>query len=279
MFPEAPRISFMHWLGFGLPLALVFMLALWGVLCLCYCPADTLPVIRTALDRSVLEQEYNRLGPMKFAEKAVIADFLILSLLWVTRMPGGQIKGWGYLFEDEHAVGDGTASALMAIMLFVIPACSGKPWQMLMDWETCRTMPWDIVLLLGGGFALSAGVTASGLAAWIGDHMSSLHQLPPLLIAPVVSIFVMFGTEFASNNATATVILPILGGLALSTDRHPLLLMLPATLACSLAFMLPIATAPNAVAYSTGFLKMRHLLIPGLFLNLIGVLLISLDLG
>lgn len=276
MFPEAPRISYLDWLAFGLPLSLVFLFILWTILCIIFCPPVSVPVIRAALDRSVLEQEYARLGPMKFAEKAVLCDFVVLSLLWLTRNPGGGVLGWGMLFENDKAVGDGTASAFCAIVLFVIPSMSGKPWQMLMDWETCRTMPWDVVLLLGGGFALSAGVTSSGLAAWIGDHVSSLHRVPALCIPPLLAFVVTFGTEFTSNSASATIILPLLASLSLSMGRHPLLLMLPATIACSFAFMLPIATAQNAVAYSTGFLKLRHLLLPGIFLNLIGVLLIGL---
>eukprot|EP00271_Cylindrocystis_brebissonii_P000617 TRINITY_DN10752_c0_g1_i1.p1 TRINITY_DN10752_c0_g1~~TRINITY_DN10752_c0_g1_i1.p1 ORF type:complete len:728 (-),score=123.25 TRINITY_DN10752_c0_g1_i1:514-2697(-) len=277
MFPEAPRISYLSWLAFGFPLAVILLGILWGVLSFIYCPPVTVPLIQAALDRSVLEREYNRLGPMKFAEKASLFVFVLLSFLWLTRNPGGQYSGWGSYFVDQAAVGDGTASAFCAILLFITPSFSGKPWQMLMDWETCRTMPWDIVLLLGGGFALSAGVTSSGLAAWIGDHVNSLHSVPAFFIPPVVALAVSFGTEFTSNNATATVLLPLLAGLSLSMDRHPLLLMLPATLACSLAFMLPIATAQNAVAYSTGFLKLRHLLLPGFFLNIMGILLITIS--
>lgn len=174
-------------------------------------------------------------------------------------------------------VDDGTAAMAAALILFVIPSRRERErGEQILEWKMVGQMPWDIVVLLGGGFSLSTAVSQSGLSSYIGDHLSLLHSLPTSLLVPSLSLLVVFCTEFSSNSATATIFLPLLAHVSLSLNLHPLLLLLPSTISCSFAFMLPIATPPNAIAYSTGFLKMRDMAIPGGILNIVGIGLLSL---
>eukprot|EP00897_Mesotaenium_endlicherianum_P004245 jgi/Mesen1/3849/ME000207S02863 len=195
-------------------------------------------------------------GPLSFPEVIIVVDFVVLVLGWVSRSVEDGVPGWeGFLAE----VDDGTFGG-----------------ESILNWDMCRNLPWDIILLLGGGFAMSEGVAQSGLAQFVGAHMHALRGLPTLLLVPAVALVVVVTTEFSSNTATATVFLPLLAQVALSIERHPLLLMLPATLACSFAFMLPIATPPNAIAYATGMLRMLDMALPGAVLNAIGMGLLTL---
>eukprot|EP00850_Spirogloea_muscicola_P019180 SM000185S04039 [mRNA] locus=s185:125856:130483:+ [translate_table: standard] len=272
-FPRAPPITFMQWLAFGFPLAFVFIFILWLLLCVWHCPQSAVPIISTSLNRSLILDEYDRLGPASFAERAVLVDFGVLALLWMTRSFTGDIPGWGALFHNR--VGDGTVSVALATLLFVLPS-KRAIGERLLTWEDCHRLPWDIVLLLGGGFALSKGVAESGLAEDIGERLHVLEHLPTVLLTLVVVLCVCFTTEFSSNSATATVFLPLLAHVAISIHRHPLVLMVPATIACSYAFMLPVATPPNAIAYSTGYFTMREMAVPGFILNCVGTALLTI---
>eukprot|EP00271_Cylindrocystis_brebissonii_P020775 TRINITY_DN7040_c0_g5_i1.p1 TRINITY_DN7040_c0_g5~~TRINITY_DN7040_c0_g5_i1.p1 ORF type:complete len:777 (-),score=150.66 TRINITY_DN7040_c0_g5_i1:36-2096(-) len=277
LFPDAPPITFFDWFTFGFPLAMLFLLILWACLCVWYCPGSDQTAVASALDMKIVMEEYRQLGPLSFAERVVLIDFMVLACLWMTRSIGekgeGEYVGWSGLFHDR--VDDGTVAIAAALLLFFIPSRRAVG-EKILEWSMVGELPWPIVLLLGGGFALSAGVTSSGLAAWIGSHLHGLHFLPPLLLVPSVALLVVICTEFSSNAATATVFLPILAQVAISIGCHPLLLMLPATCACSFAFMLPIATPPNAIAYATGYLQMRDMVIPGMVLNVIGIGLLTL---
>ena len=141
--------------------------------------------------------------------------------------------------------------------------------------EATKMIPWDVVLLLSGGFALSAGVEASGLSHWIGHQLASLSELPSLLLTPAICTMVMLVTNFTSNVAAANVFLPLLNEAAIASGKHPMALLLPGTLACSLCFMFPIATPPNAVAFGTGIVSTPRMAKVGGLLNLIGVVLVA----
>ncbi|EFJ30245.1 hypothetical protein SELMODRAFT_146060 [Selaginella moellendorffii] len=271
-FPSAAPVTYLQWFLFGFPLALCLLIFCWGMLCLRYCRAAAVPAISHSLNRASIEEEYTSLGPTSFAEASVLSLFVILAALWLTRSLG-TVGGWGQLFDGY--VGDGSVSILVATLLFVIPN-KLAPGEMLMDWSSCKKLPWDIVLLLGGGFALAEGIETSGLSAWMTQNMGFLNSAPYLLVAPAAGLLVSITTEFTSNNATATIFLPLLADIALSIGIHPLYMMLTGTITASFAFMLPIATPPNAIAFSTGYLRIVDTLTMGLVLKLFGLVAISI---
>ncbi len=169
-----------------------------------------------------------------------------------------------------------TVAICMAISLFLIPV-NRKKQEFLLDWRTTRhTVPWGIVLLFGGGFALAAGFGETGLDKWIGSHLQLLGGLPVLIIILIVCLMMTFLTEVTSNTATATMILPILAVTAQALDKHPFILMMPAAISASCAFMLPVATPPNAIVFGSGWVNITKMARTGLVLNLIGVAIISL---
>ena len=163
----------------------------------------------------------------------------------------------------------------MGILLFIIPA-SKKSGGRLMDWKSTSDLPWNIVLLFGGGFALAGAFKESGLSYWVGQQMAAAEGLPFILVIAVVALSMTFLTELTSNTATTEMILPVLAGISISLDVNPLLLMLPATLSASMAFMLPVATPPNAIVFGSNQLSVGQMARTGLILNLIGAVLITL---
>ncbi|CAK9205862.1 unnamed protein product [Sphagnum jensenii] len=271
-FPDAPKVTYLKWMMFALPLALPFLIFEWLLLCWLFCPLSSVPIIESKLSRTMMEQEYLALGPMNFAEKFIAGEFAVLVVLWCTRTLG-DYPGWSSFFGGLP--NEGTVSVMMAIILFLVPSKMAEG-QKLMDWNTCKKLPWDVVLLLGGGFALSAGIRSSGLAISIANNMEVLHVVPYLLLTPVVALIVNIMTEFSSNVATATLFLPLLAEVAISIGWHPLLLMIPATFSSNFAFILPIATPPNAIAHATGYLKSADMFIPGLILKAAGIVLLTI---
>lgn len=272
LFPEAEPVTYTQWLMFGFPLGIFFLLLLWFILCVMYCPSAAVPVVSASLSRSAIQKEYDSLGAMDSAEKTVVSLFTVLAFMWMTRATNGDVPGWGSYFHGY--ADDGTVSILMAMFLFILPF-RNRAGQKLMNWGDCKKLPWDIVLVLGGGFSLAEGIRQSGLSEWIAAHLDFLHSIPYLLITPSVAVIVAIVTEFTSNNATATIFLPLLAEVSLSLNIHPLFLMVTATLASSFSFMLPIATPPNAVAYTAGKLRMTDLAIPGFLLKCAGIFLLS----
>lgn len=168
------------------------------------------------------------------------------------------------------------AQIMVAVLLFVLP--DGKaPGQKLMSWKACKNLPWDIVLLLGGGFAMAEGIQRSGLSQWATDRMVFLEGLPYLAVAPVVTLLVTLLTQVTSNNSAATIFLPLLAQVAVSIDANPLLFMVPATLGASFAYTLPVSTPPNAIAFATGFLRIKDMAKTGIFLIVIGASLVAIS--
>ena len=273
-FPEAPEISFASWFAFVLPLSGVFLLVTWGGLRLLTMPRGE----GIRLDPGMISEEYRKLGKLSFAEWVVLVDFLLLVVLWLFRqeIPLGNhftIPGWSSWFPVPAYLNDGTVAIALALPLFFIPAERGSRTR-VMDWATTARFPWHIVLLFGGGFALAAGFTESGLSTWIGNSLIALKGLHPIVLVALFCLLLTFVTELTSNTATTEMILPVLAGVALSIEVNPLLLMIPVTLSCSCAFMMPVATPPNAIVFGTDRLRIRDMVRVGLVLNLIGVGLI-----
>jgi sodium-dependent dicarboxylate transporter 2/3/5 len=274
MFPEAPEISFSDWFIFAAPLSLVFFMITWGYLYSRFKPSKKLKNIQN-ID---FNEQYKKLGAASFEEKSVFTVFIGLAILWLTRtgisIGDFSFLGWSELFRTPDFINDGTVAIAMAILLFLVPSKS-KKGKMLMDWQSTSQLPWNIVLLFGGGFALASAFKESGLSVWFGESLSFAADFHPILIIFVIALSVTFLTELTSNTATIEMLLPILAGLAVSIDVNPLVLMLPATLSASMAFMLPVATPPNAIIFGSERIKIVDMARAGLFLNLIGAVLIT----
>ncbi|PSS28613.1 Tonoplast dicarboxylate transporter like [Actinidia chinensis var. chinensis] len=272
-FPEADGISFCTWFFFGFPLALVLFLALWGILCCLYCSKASGKVLSAYLDKSHLKRELDMLGPMAFAEKMILTVFSLLIVLWMTRSITNDIPGWGTLFNGR--AGDGTVSVMMATLLFIIPN-KKQQGEKLMDWNKCKKLPWNIILLLGAGFAIADGVRSSGLATILSQAIGFLEHAPYLAMAPIVCLISCTITEFiTSNNATTTLLLPLLIQIAQTMHVHPLLLMIPGAIGAQFAFLLPTGTPSNVIGFTTGHIDIKDMIRTGLPLKVAGVVAIS----
>ncbi|WP_311357557.1 SLC13 family permease, partial [Corynebacterium riegelii] len=193
---------------------------------------------------------------------------------WIFIPLGRNHFGWDFPYDDA------VVGIIAGLLMFIVPA--NKDGKRILDWKTANEMPWDVLLLFGGGLSLSAMFTATGLSLWIGEKAKGLSVLPVFLLLAAVAALVLFLTELTSNTATAATFLPIMGGVAVgiglteSTEMNVLILAIPVALAATCAFMLPVATPPNAIAYSSGHVKMGEMIKGGVGLNLIGLVLISL---
>ncbi len=289
LFPQAPEISFGQWMVVFLPLVIVFLPVIWLVLTRITCP-----VSRQRLDvgREVISDKLRDLGAMKKPERRMLVVFVATALLWVTRtIPiGGDNYGWSaclqrILGEDGQGpfpfsaafINDATVALAMAILLFVVPSGSATDAKRepLMDWPTAQKLPWGILLLFGGGFSIAAGFGSSGLSQWCGQAFSELGVENPLYLVSGTCAMMTFLTEVTSNTATTEVMLPILAGGSQSMGVHPLLLMLPAAISASCAFMMPVATPPNAIVFGSGCVSMGRMVRTGIIINLIGIVLVT----
>lgn len=275
MFPSAPEISFSTWFIYALPISIIFFIITWTYLYAIYKPKNSLTVLKNVDFR----QQYKELGPATYEQKAVAVVFVSLALLWLTRsginVGSIDIPGWSSLFSSPEYINDGTVAIALSIILFIVPAKSDKGKQ-IMNWATASKLPWNIVLLFGGGFALASAFKESGLSIWVGGQLSSVGGLHPILIIAVIALTMTFLTELTSNTATTEMLLPVLAGLSVSIDVNPLLFMLPATISASMAFMLPVATPPNAIVFGSNKITVMEMARTGIVLNLMGVMVITL---
>jgi len=273
-FPEAPELSFSNWFVFALPTAATFVLIAWWVLCrLARIDKGGIPV-----SRDLFVKEHARMGKMTFEQCAIAVLFFLLVFGWMFRkdfdVAGITLPGWSNLLSNPKAVDDGTVAIVIALLLFLILS-RAQPGKRLMDWEAASGIRWGIVLMFGGGFALATGFKESGLSAWFGGQLVGLETMHPLLMVFCICLVMTFLTELTSNLATTELVLPILASMAVAVHTNPLLLMIPATLSASCAFMLPVATAPNAIAFGSGEIKIHEMMRYGIALNLLGVALIT----
>ncbi len=273
-FPDAPQITFAEWFVFGLPFAVTFFVVCWLLLIFMYARGTK----TFSAGREVFRTEYARLGQIRYEEKIVLILFVVLSLLWLFRSPielgAFTIPGWSMIMPSPDFIDDGTVAMIIAVLLFIIPSKS-KEGGRLMDWETATQLHWGIVILFGGGFALAGGFEESGLSAWLGQQLHVFSGFPVLLIVLIVCLMLTFLTELTSNTATTQMVLPILASLAVAIEVNPLLLMIPATLSASCAFMLPVATPPNAIVFGSGEIRMPHMIRTGIWLNFIGAVVVT----
>ena len=256
-------ISFTGWMAFGLPLSIVMLVLVWYYLTRIVYRSEIaqVPGGRTTINRQLAE-----LGPITREEILVAAVFFSVAMLWILR---GLLKP-----ESLEGVEDSTIAILGALLLFVIPVNLERR-EFLLDWQTAVKIPWDIIVLFGGGFALARGFSDSGLTSWLAGQLSVLQGVNMIVIIVAVVLLVIYLTELTSNTATASLILPVMGALATAIGVHPFGLMVAAVVAASLAFMLPVATPPNAIIFSSRYVTMMQMFRAGAWLNLIGALLVS----
>jgi sodium-dependent dicarboxylate transporter 2/3/5 len=217
---------------------------------------------------------------MSFEERSVLAVFFLTAVLWVFRknLKLGilTIPGWSQLIPYPKLIDDGTVALAMAMILFLIPTRSEEADSAtIMTAEVIRNLPWNIVILFGGGFALAKGFQVTGLSTLIGNKFSGLAGVSPFLMILVICFSLTFLTELTSNTATTEMILPILASVAVAMKTNPLMLMIPATLSASCAFMMPVATPPNAIVFGSGRIKIAEMARVGVFINVIGVMVVA----
>ncbi|MBI2819729.1 MAG: DASS family sodium-coupled anion symporter [Acidobacteria bacterium] len=287
LFPEAPEIGFLQWMMVGIPLVVVFLPILWIYLCRF---GSAVPVHKIVFPGSetVIEDELRDMGSITREEKQVLAVWILMAGLWIFRSPitlgPVRIPGWSELFGQPAFLHDATVAMAMAILLCMIPVKhprqvenSDRLATHLMDWQTIRYgVPWGILFLFGGGFALAGGMEQTGLSTWLGGLLEKLGGIPPVLLILVTCFGVVLLSEVASNTATAIMAMPILAATAVQIGVHPYILMISATIAASYGFMLPVATPPNAIVYSSGWIRAPQMARAGLVLDLLGVIMVTI---
>jgi sodium-dependent dicarboxylate transporter 2/3/5 len=287
LFPEAPDLTFSTWMIFALPMSGVYMILAWLLLTRLVFP---LPATTPFSGRDFIQNELRKLGPMSVEERRVLAVFVSFALLLMTRKErlfGADVDifGWSYYLDNllrsvgsapvGYLIDDGTVSIGMALTLFMIPAgnaIGGK----LLSWDDAKKIPWGILLLFGGGLAIAKGFTTSGLSDYIASQLQIwLGDASPFVIV-VSTVGIITGlTEVASNTATISLSLPIMASLSQAIEAHPLLLLIPTTVAASCAFMLPVSTPPNAIVYGSGRIPIMKMVVAGIWLDVLSVVLLT----
>ena len=248
-------ISFLDWMKIGVPVVIAMLPVVW------------LWLIRR-LDRAA-EFELPELGPWRSEERRVLTIFALTAMAWITR------SVWAPLLGVQHYAGDSTVAITAAVVMFVCPSGDGKGGRLL-DWQTAVKIPWGVFIMIGGGIAIGKAFHASELSAAVGNSLAPLTTLPEWLVFPGLCLMGTFLTEVTSNTATANVLMPILAAAGTSGGIDPIWLMIPAALGLNHAFMLPVATAPNAIVYGTGRVSTATMAREGFALNLFGMLVICL---
>lgn len=258
-------ISFFDWMLLGVPIALVMLPITWGLL--------TRVIYKVTIPASQATHQHLRelqaeLGPMSQAEQRIALLFAAVIAGWILRLPVSQWLG-------IEGLSDTGIVMVAAISLFIVPNQRGST-QKLLAWEDTSQLPWGVLVLFGGGLSLAATISSSGLALWLGENLSALSAFGSLVLIIAAVVLVIFLTELTSNLATTATFLPVVAAIAIQAGISPLLLCIPITLAASFAFMLPVATPPNAVVFASGMVSIPQMLRAGILLNIIGALLLSL---
>uniref|UniRef100_A0A8C5N3D4 Solute carrier family 13 member 1 n=1 Tax=Leptobrachium leishanense TaxID=445787 RepID=A0A8C5N3D4_9ANUR len=294
-YPASTEINFGTWFVLCIPMTVILLFLSWIWLQWLFLGFNFGEMFKCGKEKTqreiasakVIKDEYDTLGPISYQEIVTLIIFILMALLWFTRDPGF-FPGWAALFPKYKGYAtDSTAALLMGLVFFIIPAYpKGKAtpgkintfdYEPLITWKEFQAcMPWDIGILVGGGFALAQGCEDSGLSLWIGNKMTPLGSLPIWIVVLISCVIVTSVTEVASNPATITIFLPILAPLAEAISVNPLYILIPTTLCTSFAFLLPVANPPNAIVYSYGHLQVMDMVKAGLGINILGVLVVML---
>lgn len=265
------NIGFGEWMLFGLPIAIVFLVIAWVLLAkVIFRPKLTeLPG-----GRELIRQQLDELGPMSRGEKNALGVFIGAAVAWIVPplladedIMGDAAIGWLAYAQDS------VIAMLISVLLFILPARKGVR---TMDWDTAKQLPWGILLLFGGGLALSKQFEETGFAGWLGEQVTNLDVLPTILFVAVAVLIVLLLTELASNTAMASIFVPIFGAVAAGLGMDIMLLVVPAALAATCAFMLPVATPPNAIVFGSGHVTMGQMIRGGFWLNVVAIVLVTL---
>ncbi|XP_052788062.1 solute carrier family 13 member 2-like isoform X2 [Mya arenaria] len=285
---ESP-ITFASWMGFALPLSCITLVFGWLWLSFRFLGFSCLkrmdPVEKSAINAAI-KRRAEALGRISFAESQVVVVFGSMVLFWLFRNPPN-ISGWGDLFvetdinDGQSLVSDSTPCILLSTLLFILPEkrpnilCwrKGKPsYTPILKWQmVTKQLPWGVLILVGGGFAMARASQESGLSTWIGEELKLLGGLHPLVMNLLILTVVSFVTEVMSNPATAQLFVPILRDMSLSLGTNPLHLMISGTIACSFAFMLPVSAPPSAIVFATGYISIPDMALAGLPMKIIGI--------
>ncbi|XUU60554.1 SLC13 family permease [Erythrobacter sp. HA6-11] len=259
----ALEIPFAQWMMVGIPVTVLLLPLGWVLLTRFLFPVTftSSPETRAELDR-----RYEALGKMSTAEKRTAVLFGLLIAGWVLRKPLGGALGL-------EGLSDAGVAMIAALLAFMIP--SGTDRHALVTWEDTKRLPWGVLILFGGGLSLAAALSSSGLTLWLGQQLAPLGVINPLLLVIALTSLVIFLTELTSNVATTATLLPVVAALAVELGVDPLMLVVPVTIAASCAFMLPVATPPNAIVFSSGEIQIREMMRAGLWLNLVSIVLVS----
>ncbi|GEM_PF-1226 len=273
LFPGAPQITFVDWLALGIPISWITLFLAWFLMVYVINPPeiDTLPG-----GKEIIEGELKKLGPWSKGEKIVLAVFILTALAWIFSKPkniaGVEIPGikmWLPMVDDY------VIAMIAAISLFLIPV-DFKKGVFALDWEHASKIPWGILLLFGGGIALSKAFTTSGLAVWMGHQLIFLKGMPPIIVLLAIVVLVIFLTEITSNTAITTLMMPIMAAFAIALGEDPRAFMISAAVAASYTFMLPVATPPNAIVFGTGYVTIPQMARTGFLLNLVGIVIVTI---
>lgn len=270
-YPLREPITFLRWCTFGIPFSLMLLLTGFFIL------KKMFHIQNFSTDSLIIRNKYEALGKIRWEQRIVMTLFSITVVLWFTRagfdLGTVRIGGWESWFPKGY-IKDSTVAIGMAVCLFIIPSRVKNTF--ILEWDDVKKLPFHIILLFGGGFALAKGIEVSGLGKYLAGQLTFFKDYPLWMLIATLVILITLLSELASNVATITLMLPILSSLAVAINIDPLRLMIPATFAASFGFMLIIATAPNTIVYATGHFQSRKLFRAGLWMNLAGITMLTL---
>lgn len=272
--PYRTEIGFARWMLIGVPLAIVFLPVVLVLLTKILYPIDVEEIDGV---EQLIRDELESLGPANRGEWATFIVFMITATLWITRPI---LSSWTFAIGETAwapftGLSDAGIAMAAALVLFVIPVDT-KRRQFVLDWETALKLPWGVLILFGGGLSLAAAVHKNAVADFLGSHASFLTGMPPVIVIISVTAGMIFLTELTSNTATSATLLPVLGAIAPGLGMHPYMLVVPAAIAASCAFMLPVATPPNAIVFASGEVALHQMVKAGVWLNLIAIAIVTL---
>lgn len=275
IFPDSPQISFGYWMMLALPISIVIFISTYFLI------KKLFGVQRQiSLDKNIIKNEYHSLGKISFEEKAVLTVFITTVLLWIFRVDLNLgvivIPGWASLINLANYLDDSTIAIIAAIALFIIPTKNNSQQNRILAVNSIEQVPWSVILLFGGGFALANAFSLSGLSEYIGNQLRGISHIDILILILIISASINFLTELTSNTAVTQMILPVLASVSVSMQVNPLLLMIPATLSSSMAFMLPVGTPPNTIVFASKKLRIIDMIKTGFLLNIGSILIVTL---
>ncbi len=271
--PDGKLIGFLDWMMLGLPLSIIFLWLGWILLTRVIFRLDTASIFS---EKEGIRKYLDELGPVRRDEKWSGLIFFIAALLWLTGSDihlgdSFTIHGWRSIFELQN-VSDAAVAVAAACLLFIIPSNERKG--ALLSWDKAKEIPWGILLLFGGGFAIAGGFELSGLSQIVAHVFEGLPKINPIFLIAIVVIAVTFLTELTSNTALTNLMLPILATASVVMGIDPVLMMIPATLAASCAFMMPVASPTQAIVFGSGYVPIKQMIRAGIWFNVLGILLI-----